>query len=126
MSNDFKKSFINGLGGFLGVIIIPLLGFGIYKVVPTSIPAIKTTFRKLSGKVKRFTLPESREFKKCEMKAFEQWQFTLDDYDRKQLSKFLKENPSDLRKLAYNYDLNSYGIYRMGMCGMTKAEKERR
>jgi len=38
----------------------------------------------------------------------------------------LKENPRDLRKLAYNYDLNSYGIYRKGMCGMTKAEKERR
>ena len=126
MSNDFKKSFINGLGGFLGVIIIPLLGFGIYKIVPTSIPTIKTTFRKLSGKVKRFTLPESREFKKCEMKAFEQWQFTLDDYDRKKLSKFLKENPSDLRKLAYSYELYSFGIYRQGMCGMTKAEKERR
>ena len=126
MNNDFKKSFINGLGGFLGVIIIPLLGFGIYKIAPTSIPTIKTTFRKLSGRVKRFTLPESREFKKCEIKAFRQWQFTLDVYDKKQLIKFLKENPGDLRKLANSYDFYSFGIYREGMCGMTKAEKERR
>ena len=103
-----------------------ILRLGIYVVVPKSIPAIKTTFRKLSGKVKRSTLPESREFKKCESKAFEEWQFTLDDYDRKQLSKFSNETPSDLRKLAYNYDLNSYGIYMMGMCGMTIAAKERR
>ena len=66
MNNDFKKSFINGIAGFLGVSIIPLIFFISYRS---------------STRVRVFMLqifnPEKLTFERCQGEAFQDWKIEL-------------------------------------------------
>ncbi len=117
MSNDFKKSFFNGVGGFLGVIIIPIIGLGIWKVSPLA----KSLFIGIFD-------PELKEFRQCENKAYKDWLVTLISSDYKKferIQKILKENPkSDKAKLEKLFKDMYFVTYRQGMCGMSRTEKK--
>ena len=117
MSNDFKKSFFNGVGGFLGVIIIPLIGLGIWKVSPLA----KSFFIGIFD-------PELKEFRQCKTKAYKDWLITLisSDYKKfKRIQKFMKENPkSDKANLEKLFRDSDFVLYRQDMCGMSRTEKK--
>ncbi len=40
MSNEFKKAFVGGMGGTLGVLSIPVILFGFYLIYTTLLPQV--------------------------------------------------------------------------------------
>ena len=117
MDKDFKKSFFNGVGGFLSVIIIPLIGLMIWKV---------------SSLAKSFFIvifaPELKEFRQSKTKAYKDWLITLISSDYKKferIQKFMKKNPkSDKANLEKPFKDSDFVLYRQGMCGMSRTEKK--